>query len=536
MRADCAQPVTRRAVLGGSAAGAATFTIGRPARAASVGALRFVPQADLSVTDPVFSPAFVVRNFGYLVYDTLFAQDASLQLQPQMAEGCDISADRLSYVIGLRPGLTFHDRSSVTAADCIASLQRWSKRDPLGQKLAATIERYQVLDERSFRIRLSEPFPLLLDAIGKTSSNTPFIMPQWLAETDAFRQVTEIVGSGPFRTRREEWVSGARMIFERNPDYRPREEAPSFAAGGKHAMLDRIEWVIMPDPATAAAALQTGEIDWWEQPQPDLLPLLAADRNIVITEGDRFGNVGALRFNQLIPPFNDSRARRAVLLALDQRAYLAAMVGDPKLWHLCPSFFTCGTPMSTEAGPNPLRDGPDLAAARALIRDAGLVGSTVVLLDATDLAPVHAQGLVTAELLKSIGFVVDMRSFDWASVGTRRNSKEPIDRGGWNITHSYSFGLDAASPATNIQLRSNGNGALYGWPDFPEIEALRNSWFKAENPAAQKTIAADIQLAAFRDLPYIPTGQFFTPMAHRRSLSGVIPGPIPFFWNVEKAA
>lgn len=524
---------TRRAVLGG-AAGAATFAIGRPARAAA-STIRFVPQADLSVTDPVFSPAFVVRNFGYLVYDTLFAMDANLQAQPQMAEGCDISPDRLTYTIGLRPGLTFHDGSPVTAADCTASLQRWSKRDPLGQKLATAVERYENLDERSFRIRLSETFPLLLDAIGKASSNTPFIMPQRLAKTDAFRQVTEIVGSGPFRTRREEWVPGARMVFERYPQYRPRQEAPSFAAGGKHANVDGVEWLIMPDPATAAAALQTGEIDWWEQPLSDLLPVLAADRNIVITEGDHFGNIGALRFNQLIPPFNDVRARRAVLLAVDQRTYLEAMVGDPKLAHFCPSYFTCGTPMSTEAGPNPLRDGPNLEAARALIREAGLAGTKVVVLDATDLAPVHAQGMITAALLKSIGFVVDIRSFDWATVVSRRNSKKPIDDGGWNITHSYSFGLDAASPATNIQLRSNGNGALYGWPNFPDIEALRNAWFKADNLATQKTISAQIQQAAFRDVPYIPTGQFFSPMAHRRSLSGVVPGPIPFFWNVKKA-
>jgi peptide/nickel transport system substrate-binding protein len=530
---DTARGLTRRTVLGG-AAGVAGMVASRPARAAD-NTLHFVPQADLNVTDPVFSPAFVTRNFGYLVYDTLFAQDTALQPQPQMAEGCDISADRLTYTIGLRSGLAFHDGSPVTAADCTASLQRWSKRDPLGQKLAAAIQRYDIVDARVFRIQLSYPFPLLLEAIGKTSSNTPFIMPQRLAQTDAFRQVTEIVGSGPFRTRREEWVPGARIVFERNAGYRPRPEPPSFAAGGKVAKIDRVEWVIMPDPATAAAALQTGEIDWWEQPQSDLLPMLTSDRNILLTEGDRFGNIGALRFNQLIPPFNDERARRAVLLAVDQRAYLAAMVGNPKLSQFCPSFFTCGTPMATEAGPNPLRDGPDLAAARGLIQDAGLAGTKVVVLDATDLAPVHAQGLVTAALLKSIGFTVEMRSYDWATVVSRRNAKEPADKGGWNVTHSYSFGLDAASPATNIQLRSNGPGALYGWPDFPDIEFLRDAWFKADGLAAQKAIAAQIQQAAFNDLPYIPTGQFFTPMAYRRSLSGIIPGPIPFFWNVEKA-
>ncbi len=476
-----------------------------------------------------------MRNFGYLVFDTLFALDANLQVRPQMAESWAVSDDRLIYSFTLRDGLGFHDGSPVTAADCIASLRRWSRRDPFGQKLAEQIAAYAEIDSRRFRIQLRTPFPLLLDAIGKVSSNTPFIMPKRLADTDAFQQVTEVVGSGPFRFTPAEWVPGSKAVFTRNDAYIPRAEPPSFAAGGKRAMVDRVEWITIPDQATAANALATGEVDWVEQPLPDLLPTLVRQPGVTIGANDPYGNVGALRFNQLLPPFNDPRVRRAVLLALDQNAYRLAMGGNPQNSRTCFSFFTCGTPMSSEAGPNPLRDGPNLEAARALLREAGVAGSRVVLLDAVDLAPVHAQGLLTAELLKVLGFQVDVQSYDWSTVIGRRNSKAPIDQGGWNITHSYSFGLDAASPASNIQLRSTGDSALYGWPDFPTIEALRDRWLQAPDRHAQREVAADLQQEAFARLPYIPTGQFFTPMAYRTSLTHVIPGPIPFFWGVEKA-
>ncbi len=518
----------------GLLAGAALFHPGL-ARAAPPRTIRFVPQADLRILDPVWSPAFVVRNFGYLVFDTLFALDAQLRVQPQMVESWTVSDDRLTYRFRLRDGLGFHDGSPVTAADCIASLRRWSRRDPFGQKLGEQVSFYTEIDSRQFSILLRAPFPLLLDAIGKVSSNTPFIMPKRLAETDPFQQVTEVVGSGPFRFIPADWVPGSKAVFARNEAYVPRAEPPSFAAGGKRVTVDRVEWITIPDQATAVNALATGEVDWVEQPLPDLLPGLARQPGVTIGASDPYGNVGALRFNQLLPPFNDPRVRRAVLLALDQDSYRQAMGGGPQYSRTCFSFFTCGTPMSSEAGPNPLRDGPNLPAVRALVQEAGVVGQKVVLLDAVDLAPVHAQGLLTAELLKSLGFQVDVQSYDWSTVIGRRNSKAPIDQGGWNITHSYSFGLDAASPASNIQLRSTGASALYGWPDFPTIEALRDKWFLAPDQDAQREVAAALQQEAFVRLPYIPTGQFFTPTAYRTTLSHVIPGPIPFFWGVEKA-
>jgi peptide/nickel transport system substrate-binding protein len=516
---------------------ACTAALGRPSagRAAAPRTIRFVPQTDIRVLDPIWSPAFVVRNFGYLVYDTLFALDARLRVKPQMVDRWEVSDDRVTYTFTLRDGLRFHDGAPVTSADCIASLRRWSRRDPLGQKLAEQIATYAEDGDSGFRIALKAPFPLLLDAIGKVSSNTPFIMPKRLADTDPFHEVKEVIGSGPFRFVAGEWVPGAKAVFTRNESYVPRREPPSFAAGGKRVMVDRVEWLTIPDQATAANALAAGEVDWVEQPLPDLLPDLARNPGVTVAANDPYGNIGALRFNQLLPPFNDERARRAVLLALDQDSYRQAMGGDPRYSRTCFSYFTCGTPMATTDGPNPLRDGPNPEAARALLKEAGVFGSRVVVLDAVDLAPVHAQGMLTAELLKSLGFQVDLLSFDWGTVISRRNSRAPLDKGGWSVTHSYSFGLDAASPATNIQLRSNGAGALYGWPDFPTIERLRDTWFQAEGAAAQSGIAAELQQEAFRRVPYIPTGQFFTPTAYRKTLSNAIEGPIPFFWGVEKA-
>ena len=295
----------------------------------------------------------------------------------------------------------------------------------------------------------------------------------------------------------------------------PRSEAASFAAGGKVAKVDRVEWITIPDPATAANALAAGEVDWVEQPLSDLLPVLARQPGVTIAAGDHYGNIGALRFNQLLPPFNDERARRAVLLAIDQDSYRRAMGGDVSYSQTCFSYFTCGTPMATTDGPNPLRDGPNLAAAKALVKETGLVGSKVVVLDAVDLAPVHAQGLLTADLLKALGFQVEMQSYDWNTVITRRNSKEPLDKGGWSVTHSYSFGLDAASPATNIQLRSVGAGSLYGWPDFPSLENVARKLVSCPRPRRAACHRRPDPAGGVPALPYIPTGQFFLPTAYR---------------------
>jgi peptide/nickel transport system substrate-binding protein len=346
--------------------------------------LRFIAQSDLRVLDPIWTTAYITRNHGYMVFDTLFALDAEFAPHPQMVGSHDISSDKLSYGFTLRDGLKFHDGERVRGIDCIASLRRWMARDSFGQALATAIDEMTVAGDTSFTIRLREPFPLLIDALAKVSSLVPFIMPERLAETDPYQQVTEMVGSGPFKFVAEEFQPGHKVVYVKNPDYVPRDEPPSWASGGKVVKVDRVEWLYVPDAMTKAAALTAGEADWWENPPFDIHPLLSSNPDITLAKTDPFGGMGCLRFNHLRPPFDNVKMRQAVLAVADQADFMTVFAGDPKNWKVCPSFFTCGTPMASEVGSTALTGKRDFDRAKKLIAEAGYKGETIVVLDAVD--------------------------------------------------------------------------------------------------------------------------------------------------------
>jgi peptide/nickel transport system substrate-binding protein len=497
--------------------------------------LRFIPQADLRSIDPIWTTAYVTRNFGYLVFDTLFALDKDFKPQPQMVDTWKVSDDKLAWTFTLRPGLKWHDGTPVRAADCVASIERWGKRDPFGQKLADATDAITADSDDTFTIKLKMPFPLMLNALGKLSSNVPFMMPERLAKTDPFQQIPEAIGSGPFKFVKAEWEPGHKAVFVKNPDYIPRKEPPSLASGGKIAKVDRIEWLYIPDSATAAGALKAGEADWYEQPTQDLLPVFEGDANIKVAIVDPLGNVGVLRFNHLQPPFDNPKMREAVLNLVNQKDYMEAVAGDQKYWKTCVAIFVCGGPFETTAGADELEHAPNLDKAKALIKEAGYKGEKIVLMSATDQPIVQAQALVTQQALLKAGINVEFAASDWGTLITRRASKEPIDKGGWSIFHTWTSAPDNMSPALNAAARGNDGAAWFGWPNDPKVEELISDWFKAPDFEAQKKLAADIQVEAYtNELPYVPTGQFVIPTAYRANVTGIISAPIPFFWNVEK--
>jgi peptide/nickel transport system substrate-binding protein len=497
--------------------------------------LRFIPQADLRSIDPIWTTAYVTRNFGYLVFDTLFALDQNLKPQPQMVEHWKVSDDQLSWHFTLRDALKWHDGQPVRAADCVASIKRWGARDSFGQKLMDAVASITADDDKSFTIALKTPFPLMLNALGKLSSNVPFMMPESLANTDPFKQIPAAIGSGPFKFVAAEWEPGHKAVFVRNPDYVPRSEPPSYAAGGKVAKVDRVEWLYIPDTATAAAALNSGEADWYEQPPHDLLQLFAKNPDVVVKTVDPLGNIGVLRFNQIHPPFDNPKMREAVLNLVNQKDYMEAVAGDEKYWKTCVAIFVCGTPFATEAGADELLHAPNLSRAKDLVAAAGYKGEEIVLLDATDQPAVHAQALVTNETLTRAGLKVRLDANDWGTLITRRASKEPDDKGGWDLFHTWTAAPDMLSPALNAALRGNGDKAWFGWPNDPKLEALIDEWFKAADFEGQKELATAIQVEAYsHEIPYVPTGLFQSPTAYRKNLDGIIISPVVFLWNVEK--
>ena len=523
----------RRTVL---AAAVAALTAPRTLCAQSITTLRFIPQTDVTALDPVWSSAYVTRNHAYLVFDTLYGQDSKLGAQPQMVEGHTIGDNGRLWRLTLRPGLMFHDNTPVLARDCIASIRRWAKRDGFGQILAAATEELSAPDDRTIQFRLRAPFPLLPDALGKIGGNMLPIMPERLATTDAFKQVPEIVGSGPYRFLPDERIVGSRLAYAKFDGYTPRPNGtPEWTTGPKVVHFDRVIWSVIPDAATAAAAMQRNEADWWEQPVFDLLPVLRRAPDLRFTIVEVLGNVGILRFNHLFPPFDNPAVRRALLGAVDQQEYMDAVVGDEKAaGRTGTGFFTPGTPMANDAGLEALRTPRDQAAVKRALAAAGYKNEPVVVMTPTDYPRIDALSNVAADMLRRCGLNVDLQAMDWGTVIQRRNSKAPPSQGGWNAFVTTQNGSDLSNPAVSTTLRANGAEAWSGWPDIPVLERLRLEWLAQPGLEGEQRVARDFQQQAFQDPPFLPLGQFFQPTVQHRSLTGN-PEGLALFWGLRRA-
>ncbi len=502
--------------------------------AAQTKTLRFVPHADLKILDPSFTTAYITRNFGYMVYDTLFAQDANGVPKPQMVERYTQSQDGRQWSFTLRPGLKFHDGKPVTAADAIASLQRWAARDGLGRAMSGFGATWQAVDASTFTLTLKEPFAQVLDALAKPSGFPPVVMPERMAKMPATAPLTEVMGSGPFIFKRDEWVPGNKVVFVRNPDYKGRSDAPSGLAGNKTPHFDRIEWLYLPDSNSSTAALQRGEVDMIENVPPDYITPLRADPNIRIGSGGAYQ--GWIVMNQLFAPFDNPKARQAVLHAVNQEKFLAAMgfPRDMRMTH-CSTFFICNSPNATDAGAEPFRQ-PDIAKAKQLLAEAGYKGEKVVVLLPTDVSYLNAAALMTIQTLKSIGMNVDAQSMDWSTVAARRAKKEAPDAGGWNVYVTVAGEFDANSPITNAYLSVACGNSLPGWPCDKTLDERREAWLRAATPAARKAALDAFQQRAFEAVPMAYFGQYSPASATRKNIlhTEQLWRGLPNLWVLDK--
>ncbi len=536
---------TRRTVLAGAAlAGAALArpalarpALARPALAQGDRAhvLRFIPQADVTVLDPLGTTAYPTRNHGHMCWDTLYGIDSAFRPQPQLAEGHVVEDDGKRWTFTLRDGPTFHDGEKIRAADAVASIRRWMARDTHGQTLAARLDEIRPLDDRRFEIRLKRPFGLMLDALGKASSYPCFIYPERFAVQDPAKPFTEVVGSGPYRFVAGERVSGAQIVYRRFEQYVPTPVGtPDMVAGPKLALFERMEWKVIPDPATSAAAMQAGELDWWEVVDPDLNPLLARARDVKLDRIDGGGTYASLRFNHLHPPFDDPAVRRALLSLVNQADFMAAVGGSNQdKWRDGVGAFPVASPLASDAGLAALTGPRDKAGTRAAIAAAGQAGAKVVALHATDVSNQKALMSVGVDMLQQAGFAVDDATSDWGTLLQRRQNRGAPAQGGWNALVVLLSGMELTTPAGHLLLRGNGGDAWFGWPSAPKLEALREAWFDAPDLDAQKRLGRDIQAQFFQDVPYIPLGQYFTDSAYQRSLTGFRRG-IPLPLNVKR--
>jgi peptide/nickel transport system substrate-binding protein len=514
--------------LAGVLAGAA------PPAAAQGKTLRVVMHSDLKILDPIWSASYIVRQHGYLVYDTLFGIDSSFKVQPQMASGYTVSPDGLTYTITLRDGLAFHDGKPVTTDDVVASLKRWAARDSMGQKLSEATKEWRVVDAKTFEIVLKEPFGAVIEALGKPSVTVPFIMPKRIADTDPFKQAEEVVGSGPFVFKRDEWKAGDKVVYVKNPNYKPRSEPPNWLSGGKVAKVDRIEWIYMPDPQTAVNALTNNEIDIIENISHDLLPIAARDKNITIARLP-VGNQYQFRMNWTQAPFNNVALRRAAMMALSQIDLLQGTIGNKDYYRTCKALFTCGSPYESAVGMDGLMDG-NTAKAAEMVKAAGYDGTPVVILEPTDLVVLKNLGAVMKAQLEKAGFKVDLQVSDWQTMTARLNGKKgSVAEGGWSAFTTSWQQLDITDPMQNAFLTATCEKARVGWPCDADMEKIRDRFARERDPTKRKAIAEEAQVHNTKVVTHVPGGEWFGASARRTSVSmpPIVP-PFLVFWDLDK--
>ena len=503
-----------------------------PARAADK-VLRFVQNGNMTILDPIWTTAYVTRTHGYFIYDTLFSMDANNEVKPQMVEKYEVSADKTLWTFHLRDGLAWHDGTPVTSEDCIPSIKRWGARDAMGLKLMDFIKEFKAVDAKTFTMQLKEPYGLVLESLGKPSSNVPFMMPKKIAETDPFKQIDSQMGSGPFIYVNAESKPGEKHVYVKNTKYKPRSEPPSGLAGGKVVKVERVEIIEMPDTQQQVNAIIAGEIDLIEQPPHDLIPIMKADKNVQMVDWNPLGQQFVYRMNHLQPPFNNPKIRQAALLCIEQEEYLKATVGEPQYYKVSSAAFIGGTPNAFDA-PDGLFVKPNYEKAKALLKEAGYDGTPVVLMQSTTLAVLTNTAPVTKSQLEKGGFKVDMQSMDWQTQVSRRAKKVPVDQGGWNVSMTAASAVLLTDPIVNHYTEASGDRAQFGWPLDEEIEKMRMEFVRESDPKKQFALAEQIQKRVLDLGVTVPLGQFVQPMARRKTVSGNVASPVTVFWNVEK--
>jgi len=490
--------------------------------------------SDLKVLDPIWSGAYIVRNYGYMVYDTLFAMDENFAIKPQMVDKWTQSPDGMTWTFTLRDGLEWHDGKPVTAEDCIASLKRWSARDSMGQKLAEALQEYKVVDDKTFQIVLKTKFGPVLESLGKPSVVVPFMMPKRVAETDPFKQIDDYIGSGPFILKKDEWKPGEKTVFVKNTKYKPRTEPASGLAGGKVVQLDRVEWVWIPDPQTQINALLNGEIDMVETVNYDSLPLLEKDKNIRLITG-KASNQYVFRMNWLTPPFNNQKIRQAVFVALNQEEFLQANIGDKRFYRTCKAVFTCNSPLASTVGMDNVLNG-NAVKAREMLKEAGYDGTPVVLLQPSDLDVIKQLPIVAKAQLEKAGFKVEVQSMDWTTMVNRLVTKKgPPSDGGWNGFGTSWVQVDILDPLMTPYLAANCDKARAGWPCDEGIEKLRDRYVQASTLEEKKVVVDEVQKRMTEVVTHIPLGEWYVVSAVRANIgTREVPPPVTSLWGVTK--
>lgn len=497
--------------------------------------VNMVLSADLQIFDPIFTTTDPTVYHSMAIYDMLFALDSKLVPQPQMVAKWGVSDDWKTYTFELRDGLSWHDGTPVTAADCVASIRRWAQVAPGGQLIMSRAKDVSKKDDRTFTIALTEPLGVLIDLLATLSAPVLFIMREKDADQPATQQVIANTGSGPFKFNAALAKPGASFTYDRNDKYVPRSEAADGFAGGKVVKVDRVIWNNISDPQTALAALQAGEVDFVRKPPEDFYSAIESDPNLALQVLDKTGNDMCLRMNHLQKPFDSLKARQAILHLIDQEAFLRVTAPDPKYGHTVTSIFGNSTPYSNDENTGWFKKGGDPEKAKQLFKEAGYAGQKVVVLQPTSWAAANNASQFLAAELRKIGVNVELAPSDWGGIVARRGNKGPVESGGWSIFITDDFDYAQGDPITAVFLGAGGDKAWFGWPKNDDFEALRAKWPDAKTLEERKVLAREMQRIWWDFVGDVRLGQIVSPIARRKTLTGLIEMPYVTWWNMQKA-
>ncbi|MGZ2433821.1 peptide/nickel transport system substrate-binding protein [Rhizobium pisi] len=533
--------ISRRSALKLGMAAGASLSMPSILRAQTTSAdgktVRMVMGDALTAFDPIFTSSDVTASHAMAIYDTLFALDSKLKAQPQMVEEWTLSEDKKTYTFQLREGLEWHDGTPVTAGDCVSSIRRWAQVDAGGQLIMSRAKDILTKNDKAFSIVLKEPLPILIDILGASSGYYLAVMREKDAKKAATEQVTANIGSGPFKFNTEFARPGASFTYDRNASYVPRKQPQDGYAGGKTPKVDRVVWDQISEPQTAVGALQAGEIDFIERPSADLFPVIGSDPNLELQVLNESGQDWCLRMNFLQPPFNNVKARQAVLHLLDQEAFLRVIAPDPLYGKPVTSIFGNSTHYSNDENTGWFKKGGDAEKAAKLLKEAGYAGEKVVILqDSTQPAHRDASQLL-ADSLRKIGMNVELAASDWGGLSKRRTNKGPVESGGWSMFMTTDTDFLMSDPTSQIFMNAGGEKAWYGWPKSEEYETLRAKWPDVETLEERKVLARQMQKIWWDFVGDIRLGQELRPVARRKELTGIVGMPINrvALWNMEKA-
>ncbi|WP_085043783.1 ABC transporter substrate-binding protein [Ensifer aridi] len=530
--------ISRRDLFKAGLAAGAAFSIPSILRAqAGTADARSVRMAigDLQLFDPFFTTAGQTANHAMAIYDTLFALDSKLTPRPQMIGKWGLSDDKKTYTFELRDGLGWHDGTPVTAVDCVASIRRWGQVDAGGKLVLERARDISKKDDKTFTIALREPLGLLIDQMATLAGTSLFIMREKDAERPATEQVTSNIGSGPFKFNEALAKPGASFTYERNENYVPRQEPSDGFAGGKAVKVDRVIWDNITDQQTALAALQAGELDFVYGPPADFYSVIERDPNLALQVLDKSGEDMCMRLNHLQKPFDNVKARQAMLHLIDQEAFLRVIAPDPKYGRVVTSIFGNSTLYSNDENTGWYKKGGDPEKAKQLFKEAGYNGEKVVILQATSWAEQSNASQLVASALRKIGVNAELAPSDWAGVVKRRANKGPVESGGWSIFITSDSDFVQGDPTSAIFLNASGEKAWIGWPKNDEYEALRSKWPDVETPEERKAVARQMQKIWWDFVGDVRLGQTLIPTARRKNLTGLLEMPQRIaIWNVQK--